>query len=224
MPRAQSPREPLPGAAAPRPPLSRRRFLQRAGLGAAGMAVAGPALLAACTASGAASRLRTVRVVNEPLEIDDNTPKLFERATGIFLQYTEYTDPDEYLRSISAGLQAHRDIGADVVIVPDALTAKMIASGWARPLDLVAARGRAMPQFANPAFDPGRKYSLPYASTMVGLAYDRRRVTEPIRSVGALFDPRFAGKVALSADAASTLGLVTAALGLKPAAVTPSQA
>ena len=47
---------------------------------------------------------------------------------------------------------------------------------------------------------------------------------EHIGSVSALFDPKFAGKVVLSADAASTLGLVGLALGNRPASVTASQA
>ena len=43
--------------------------------------------------SKSSSRLRQVRVVNQPLAIDDNTPHLFESATGVFLHYDEYTDP-----------------------------------------------------------------------------------------------------------------------------------
>jgi spermidine/putrescine transport system substrate-binding protein len=85
-------------------------------------------------------------------------------------------------------------------------------------------RHRALPAFANPGFDPGRKFSLPWSSTVVGLVFDRRRVHDPVRSATALFDPKFAGKVVLSADAASTLGLVALASGHKPAAVTAGQA
>src|SRR5258706_95382 len=68
------------------------------------------------------------------------------------------------------------------------------------------------------------RFSLPWSSTMVGLAYDRRYVVDPIRSAGALFDRRFAGKVALSADPAATLGLVALASGAKPASITENQA
>jgi Spermidine/putrescine-binding periplasmic protein len=206
-----------------RQPFTRRAFLGRAGAGVAGVAIGGPALLAAC--SKAVARLHEVRVFNEPLAMDDVTPSLFEKGSGAFLRYHEYSDPVAYLSGATASLRAHRDMGADVVVLPDHQTAQMIEAGWARPLPPSAGNhGRILPAFANPRFDPGRRFSLPYTSTMVGLAYDRRRVREPIRSVAALFDPRFAGKVALSADAAETLGLVMLASGHDPAAVTETQA
>ena len=203
--------------------LTRRAFLQRVSLGAAGVAVGGSALLSACSKS--ASPLREVRVYNEPLSMDDVTPDLFEKASGVFLRYHEYPDPVAYLAKAGAALRAHRDIGADVVVLPDRQTAEMIDAAWLLPLPGSPANLRKLlPQFASPPFDPGRRFSLPWTSTMVGLAYDRRRVREPIRSAGALFDRRFAGKVTLSADPAATLGLVVLASGHDPAAVTEAQA
>jgi spermidine/putrescine transport system substrate-binding protein len=201
--------------------LSRRAFLRRAGAGAAGLAIGGPVLLSACSKSDAS--LHEVRVYNEPLSIDDVTPTFFEKATGTFLRYHEYTDPAQFVASRSAALRAHRDIGADVVVVPDRQAALMIDSGWVRELKLGASSKRALPAFANPRFDPGRRFSLPWTSTLVGLAYDRRFVRGPIRSVNALFDSRFAGKVALSADPASTLGLVALASGNDPATITETE-
>ena len=202
---------------------TRRAFLRRAGVGVASAALGGPALLAAC--SGAASpAAREVRVYNQPLAIDDNTPQIFERSSGVFLRYHEYTDPAAYLAHLTPGLRSRHDVGADVIVVPDHQAAQMIEAGWVRRLPSHATARRCRPELANPRFDPGRVFSLPYASTIVGLAYDTRRVHEPVRSAGALFDPRFAGKVALSADPAATLGLTLLASGHKPATVTASQA
>jgi spermidine/putrescine transport system substrate-binding protein len=201
---------------------SRRAFLRNAGFGAAGVAVGGPALLAACSKSK--SPFREVRVSNAPLSIDDSTPAAFEKGSGIFLRYHEYDDPAAYERTAAVKLRAHDDIGADVVVLPDHQTAQLIEGGWVRPLPAAAARRRVLPAFANPHFDPGRRYSLPWTSTMVGLAYDRRYVREPIRSAGALFDATFAGKVVLSADAEATLGLVALASGHDPAKITEAEA
>src|SRR5258708_2533928 len=103
---------------------TRRAFLRSAGVGVAGIAVGGPALLAAC--SNASTALHEVRVYNQPLAIDDNTPAIFEQRTGVFLRYHEYTDPAQYLTKNSAGLRAHRDVGADVIVLPDLQTAQMI--------------------------------------------------------------------------------------------------
>ena len=204
------------------PEFSRRGFLRRAGLGAAGLAIGGPALLAACSTSAAPAR--QVRVVNQPLAIDDNTPRLFEAATGVFLHYSEYTDPAAYLERVTARLRTHHDIGADVVVVPDLQAAEMIAAGFVRPLPSAPPTSLIVPPLANPRFDPGRRYSRPWTSAVVGLAYDRRQMHEAVTSAGALFDPRFAGKVVLSADAAATLGLVMLASGRDPARVTQADA
>lgn len=214
----------MAGSVFTQPALTRRAFLRQAGVGAAGVAVGGSTLLAACSKS-ASPPLQEVRVFNGPLSMDDATPDLFEQATGVFLRYHEYTDPASYLSAATAALRAHRDIGADVVVVPDHQTAQMIEAGWVRPLPASAENRRTVLRaFANPRFDPGRRFSLPWSSTVVGLAFDRRRVRDPIRSAGALFDPKFAGKVAFSADPAATLGLVLLASGHDPAQVTPSQA
>ena len=202
---------------------SRRAFLRRAGIGAAGLALGGPALLAGCSKSSPAA-LRQVRVTNLPLQIDDNTPHLFEAATGIFLRYTEYTDAEQYLTNHARDFASGSDVGADVVILPDRQAARLVSEGWVRPLPALAHRTRLLPAFAKPGFDPGRRFSLPYSSTIVGLAFDRSRVASPVRSAAALFDARFAGKVTLAADPAATLGLVTLAQGDDPQTVTASQA
>ena len=215
--------DPTPASAAGGPGLSRRGFLRGTGLGAASVALGGPAFLAACS-SHSSSAARHVRVANLPLMIDDNTPGLFEQSSGVFLDYAEYTDADAFVSEHRDALQAHRDIGADVVILPDAQTAQLVAAGWVRALDVPDARKRLLPQYANPAFDPGRRFSIPYWSTLVGLAYDTRRVHTPVRSAGALLDAAFAGKVTLSADAAQTLGLLVLQAGGDPAKVTAAQA
>jgi spermidine/putrescine transport system substrate-binding protein len=214
----------MAGPGAPNEPgLSRRGFLRGAGLGAAGLALGGPALLAACSNGTTVTGGGTVRVVNQPLMIDDNSPKLFEASSGVTLDYSEYTDAMSYLAQHRAAFEAHRAVGADVLILPDEQTEGAISAGWVRPLGAIGARGRVLPAFANPAFDPGRRYSIPYASTQIGLAYDNRRVPAPVTSARAIFDPAFAGKVVLSADSAATIGMVMLASGQDPATVTDAQ-
>jgi spermidine/putrescine transport system substrate-binding protein len=212
----------MAGPGSTRQPLTRRAFLTRAGLGTAGLAFGGPALLAAC--SNSASRAHEVRVFNAPISIDDTTLTLFGSQTGVFLRYHEYTDAAAYLKQMSAALGQHRDIGADIMVLPDLQAAQAIEAGFVRPLPGNPPRGKLLPVFANPRFDPGRRFSVPWSSTAVGLVYDRRRMHQPVGGVGALFDPSFKGKVVLSADPAATLGLTMFASGQDPSAVTAAQA
>jgi spermidine/putrescine transport system substrate-binding protein len=211
-----------------RPGMSRRGFLRGAGLGAAGLAFGGPSLLAACSnggggAGGGVGAGGNVRVVNAPLLMDDNSPGLMARA-GLVLGYSEYTDAASWVAQHRAALTAHRDVGADVVVLPDAQTAQLVESGWVRPIALPAVRARLLPAFANPAFDPGRKFSIPYASTIIGLAYDARRVPAGVTSAAALFESASRGRVVLAADPAATLGFVMLASGQDPSKVTAEQA
>src|SRR4051812_12559716 len=142
------------GPASSRQRLTRRAFLRRAGLGAAGIAI-GPSLLAACSdSSSSASGAREVRVFDEPISIDNLSPDLFEKGTGIFLRLHEYTDPAQYVEDASERLRAHHDIGADVVIMRDFDTAHMIESGWVRAVPPSVNRSRVLPAFATPHFDP----------------------------------------------------------------------
>jgi spermidine/putrescine transport system substrate-binding protein len=221
------PEEPTPRPAPTQYPLTRRGFLRGAGLGVAGLAVGGPALLAACsngggTAAGGGGGGQ-VRVANLPLLMDDNTPVLMRRA-GLKLEYSEYTDAAAYVAQHRAAFAAHRDVGADVVVLPDAQAAQLIASGWVQQVTSTAARARVQPALASPAFDPGRKLSIPYSSSIVGIIYDARRLPAGVDRAAALFDATYKGKVVLAADPAATLGFAMLASGQDPSKVTAAQA
>ena len=56
--------------------------------------------------------------------------------------------------------------------------------------------------FKNPAFDPGRKYSLPYMWGTIGIGYRKSAVNGPIDSWKDIFDSdRFSGRLAILGDA-----------------------
>ena len=159
--------------------------------------------------------MREVRVFNEPLAIDDATHGLFEQASRASSCATTST-PTRARTSQShrgaAGTPRHRRRRRGAARPADRSDDRR--RGGRAPLpNASGARRRLLPAFADPGFDPGRKFSLPWSSTVVGLAYDRRRVQEADPQRGRALRPQFAGKVALSADAAATLGLVVLASG-----------
>ncbi len=72
---------------------------------------------------------------------------------------------------------------------------------------------RRLPGFANleprlldRVFDPGNRVSLPYLWGTTGIGYDRRKVTEPVDSWQALFDPRHAGRILILDDMREAFG------------------
>lgn len=78
------------------------------------------------------------------------------------------------------------------------------------------------PRFADPSYDPGRKYSVPYTWLAYGIGYRKSAVAAPPKGWKELFqNPAYAGKIALPGDpadlfriAARTLGLGSTAVGL----------
>jgi spermidine/putrescine-binding protein len=62
------------------------------------------------------------------------------------------------------------------------------------------------PAFRDRAYDPGNAHSVPYFWGTTGIAYDRRRVAEPPSSWGALFDPRYRGRILMLDDAREAIG------------------
>lgn len=73
------------------------------------------------------------------------------------------------------------------------------------------------PTLLNAAIDPGRKYTAPYMSGLVGLAYNRKVTGRDIHTIDDLWDPKFAGKVSMLADAQDGLGMIMLSQGNSPA-------
>ena len=69
------------------------------------------------------------------------------------------------------------------------------------------------PDLLNASVDPGRKFSAPYMSGMVGLAYNRAATGRDIKTLDDMWDPAFKGRVSLFSDTQDGLGLVMLSQG-----------
>ncbi|MGW2203555.1 ABC transporter substrate-binding protein [Streptomyces sp. NPDC001774] len=195
--------------------MSRRSVLR--GMGGVGTA----ALLAGCGVPAAyvepgeragrdlSARDRTLDFANWPLYIDtddDDTSKrptldAFSERTGISVRYTEeINDNDEFFGKISPALMNHQETGRDLVVVSDWMAARFVRLGWVQEMDRAAQPniGRYLdPQLRSPAFDEGRRHTVPWQSGITGIAYNRRKLGREIRSVKELWDDELRGKVTL---------------------------
>jgi spermidine/putrescine-binding protein len=61
------------------------------------------------------------------------------------------------------------------------------------------------PRFLDKPYDPGNRYSVPYFWGTCGIAYDRKRVGS-VDSWGALWEPRYKGRVLMLDDPRETIG------------------
>ncbi|MER6157557.1 spermidine/putrescine ABC transporter substrate-binding protein [Streptomyces sp. NPDC001868] len=195
--------------------LTRRSLLGALGTGGSLGALAGCGVPAAYVAprdrAGADLSARDKRVswANWPLYIDTDdedtsrrpTLEAFERRTGIAVDYVEeINDNDEFFGKISPALMNHQRTGRDLVVVSDWMCARFVRLGWVQEMD----RSRQPnvtryldPQLRSPAFDPGRRFTVPWQSGITGIAYNRRKLGREIRRVADLWANDLQGRVTL---------------------------
>jgi spermidine/putrescine transport system substrate-binding protein len=229
--RAADRRFTVTGHALPREPrglldgaITRREFLGRSARAAGGVAFAG-SVLAACAGGHAepsnstAASAHTVRISNWPLYVDSLTPRLFAKTTGIQVDYTEdVADNNAYFAKVAEPLAHRHSIDRDVVVLTDWMVTRFIRLGYCAPLDdaLFPNKDRLVDDLRDVAFDPGRRYSMPWMSGMTGLAYNRAKTGRTLTSFADILDPAFKGQVTMQTEMRDTLGLIMLHQGVVP--------
>jgi spermidine/putrescine transport system substrate-binding protein len=195
----------------------------------AGAGLLGPTLLSACgsddddSSGGGGGGGNALRFDNWPAYIDEETVDLFTEASGLDFTYTEnINDNNEYFAKVQADLSAGRDIGADIIAPTYWMAGRLIDLGWVQelPLDDIPNAANLVPALQKPAWDPNGTHSLPWQSGMTGLAYNRAAAGRDLTSLEDLFDPAFAGKIAMLTEMRDTVGLMMLLEGQDPAEAT----
>jgi spermidine/putrescine transport system permease protein len=134
--------------------------------------------------------------------IAPETVRKFESRAGVRVRVDLYDTNEALLAKVQAG-----NAGYDVICPSNYVVQILLHQELLRPLDLSGLPhfGNLDPHFVNLAHDPGNRYSVPYFWGTAGIGYDRRR-TGPIDSWGALWDPRFRGRILMLDDARETFG------------------
>ncbi|WP_141311089.1 polyamine ABC transporter substrate-binding protein [Streptomyces spinoverrucosus] len=196
------------------PMLSRRSVLRALGGGAALGALAGCGVPAAYVAPGdraaadRSARDRRLTWANWPLYIDTDdsgrkrpTLEAFERRTGIAVDYVEeINDNDEFFGKISPALMNHQPTDRDLIVISDWMCARFVRLGWVQEMDRARQPNVTRyldPLLRSPAFDPGRRFTVPWQSGITGIAYNRRELGREIRHVSDLWASDLKGRVTL---------------------------
>jgi spermidine/putrescine transport system substrate-binding protein len=69
------------------------------------------------------------------------------------------------------------------------------------------------PEWADPGYDPGNAYSVPYVWWTTGIGYDTTKLAEIPTSSKVLWDERYAGHISMMDDYQETFGLALIQLG-----------
>ncbi|MDH6129158.1 spermidine/putrescine ABC transporter substrate-binding protein [Kitasatospora sp. GP82] len=217
---------------------------RRALLGATGLL--GAAALSGCgipaayvpeerrSAPDHSERDKSLTFSNWPQYIDvdkaEHRPTLeeFTKQTGIEVTYTEdINDNDEFFGKISPVLAQGGSPGRDLMVISDWMAGRYVKLGWVQSMDrdrMPNVTKYLDPQLASPAFDPGRRNSVPWQSGITGIAYNRKALGREIKSTADLWAPDLKGRVTLFAGMDEALGLLMLAQGADIAEFTADDA
>ena len=178
---------------------SRRSFLSA--LGAAGVGIALP------SARAFAAEEPRLNFYNWDTYIGETTLADFQAASGVEVKMDLYGDNTELFAKMREG-----NPGYDVIVPSNDYVDRMRVAGLLSPLDhsrIPNFRANIAPDFQDAAFDPGRKFSMPYMWGTMGIGYRKSKMRRPVSwsSVWGPESEKHKGKIAWISEPGSMLGM-----------------
>ena len=187
----------------PRSRFPRRRFLAGAGIAAIGVSFGRKAW---------SEEEKKLNVYNWDTYIGETTLQTFTDKTGVAVQYDLYANNEELFAKLKAG-----NPGYDVIFPSDYMVESMISLNMLEAIDHSKIPNlvniNPAKQFSDPSFNPGLKFGVPYMWGTVGIGYRKSKVPEPDSWALLLDSDKYAGRIALLADARMVMGLALKYLG-----------
>ncbi|CAN0340147.1 unnamed protein product, partial [Phaeothamnion confervicola] len=169
-----------------------------------------------------------LRILNWTAYIDPSeggatgTVERFETATGIDIEYSEdLNDNEEVFKHVFESLGSGTAPEYDIACPTNWMAARLKRLGLIEPLplDLIRNAANLDPRLRDVAWDPGAGFNLPWQVGITGIAFNLAKAGRALSSINDLFDPAFAGEVALFTDMRDTVGLVMLGMGADPSIV-----
>jgi spermidine/putrescine transport system substrate-binding protein len=156
----------------------------------------GLALAALLAVGGAAlAQQDRLHVYNWNNYITEDTAVRFETACRCRLVQDYYADNEEMLAKLAAGAA-----GYDILVPTGDAVATLIRQGALRPIERARLPNLAnlKPEFMGLWFDPGNRYSVPYAYSITLLGYNEQKMRElaiPTDTWAAIFEPKYLARL-----------------------------
>jgi spermidine/putrescine transport system substrate-binding protein len=127
--------------------------------------------------------------------ITPDTVARFERSCSCKLVQDYYADNEEMLAKLAAGAT-----GYDILVPTGNAVENLIKQGALRPIDkgLLPNLKNIKPAFMGEFFDPGNRYSVPYAYSVTLIGYNVERMKErgiPTDTWAAIFEPKYLERI-----------------------------
>jgi spermidine/putrescine transport system substrate-binding protein len=206
--------------------ITRRDLLRRGARVGSALVVGGSALAAAaCSSSSPSENAQWGPHTSVPIEpvpdgdlnyltwegfIDPGVVQDFEDAYGVRVRSTFFDNDDAMVAELAS------DAAYDIVTTNSAYVDPLLRGGLLQPIDHEGLRNFAqvIPFFRDPPFDPGARYSLPYAYGPTGIAWNASKVGGMTGSWSDLWDhPEAAGRIFVLDQIEEALGMSLLRLG-----------
>ncbi|HEX6666960.1 MAG TPA: spermidine/putrescine ABC transporter substrate-binding protein [Solirubrobacterales bacterium] len=149
----------------------------------------------------------------------DGTVAQFEDASGVGVKYIEDVNDNEvFFNKLQPQLEQGDSGGRSIFVVTGWMAKQMYDLGYLQEIDhadLPTVFENMVPSLLDAAYDPGRKFSVPWTSGMTGIWVDTAKAPG-IKSVNDLFDPKYKGKVTMLTELRDSVPLVMKAEGVDP--------
>ena len=118
----------------------------------------------------------------------------FEEQFGVKVNLYTFEDEDYMISSLETNPEMY-----DVVITSDSIVSELIQTKSLAALnkDNIPNLENINPEFLNPLYDPGNKYSIPYLWGTTGIAINASVVTEDVTSWSILWDSNYSGNISM---------------------------
>jgi spermidine/putrescine transport system substrate-binding protein len=150
--------------------------------------------------------------------IGETTLEDYKGASGVNVKMSLFANNDELFAKLRAG-----NPGFDVIVPSNDFVERMVQSDMIIPLDQAQIPNfkNIDPAFIDVAYDPGRKYSMPYTWLLLGIGYRKSKVKTPPDSWKVMFDSdEYKGRIALLSEAGDLFRLYGKYLGKSVNAIT----
>lgn len=204
---------------------SRRDFLRRTSIAAAGLAMTGCGwrLAQVRPSPGAVGDRTKLYIYTWAGYTDEELISRFQQATGLSVVVDIFDSNEVMLAKLQAGGGSQYSI----IYPSDYMVRQMRERGLLRELDRDRLPGLKdlLEPYQSPSYDPNNAHSVPASWGTTGLIYNRRRVSEPPTDWGFLWDnrDRLRRQVTLFNDQRETMGLALRRLGYSYNSQDPEQ-
>ena len=151
-----------------------------------------------------------VNVHNWGEYIDESIFRIFERETGIKINYSTF-ETNEALYS----LMRRGGANIDVIIPSDYMIARMIEEDMLAELDFSNIPNFSLidDRYKGLGYDPDDRFSVAYMTGTVGIIYNSSIITEEVNSWRSLFYEGFAGQILMFDNPRDAFGITLKYLG-----------